>query len=225
MCRSPAQEIQIYVATVCRCAPFLYTCVVAFPASVSVSPSSMQTSPLLVVAFIWAVTAPDVGRTHRNYRAKRGYRPIRDNRFSWWFNSYLTPTPSVVRQVAGDRDLSTLLAALVTAGLTDNIDDRGPYTVFAPVDAAFAGLPSGQLAALLADRAALKTVLVRHVVAGRILVGKDDWLRLVYNVFKIRNNARFLVRDFPGSTLYTPNFLTNAISGFFRIRKIIRIFR
>ena len=73
-------------------------------------------------------------------------------------------------QVVGDRELSVLLAAVQRAGLTTAIDDRGPYTVFAPVDAAFARLPASQLSALLADQAALRAVLLRHVVAQRILV-------------------------------------------------------
>ncbi len=56
------------------------------------------------------------------------------------------------------------------AGLAGAIDDRGPYTVLAPTNAAFARLPASQLTALLANKSALTTVLQRHVIADRILV-------------------------------------------------------
>lgn len=65
----------------------------------------------------------------------------------------------------------TLVTALQAAGLTSTLQGSGPFTVFAPTDAAFADLPTGTLEALLADTEALTEVLLYHVVPGRILAG------------------------------------------------------
>jgi uncharacterized surface protein with fasciclin (FAS1) repeats len=73
-------------------------------------------------------------------------------------------------QVAGQ--FNTLLAAASAAGLADELATGGPYTLFAPTDAAFAALPAGTVDALLADRAALRAVLLYHVVEGRVTAGQ-----------------------------------------------------
>ncbi len=62
----------------------------------------------------------------------------------------------------------TLVAAVQAAGLAATLKGEGPFTVFAPTDAAFAELPEGTLEALLADPAQLAEILKYHVVAGRI---------------------------------------------------------
>jgi uncharacterized surface protein with fasciclin (FAS1) repeats len=62
----------------------------------------------------------------------------------------------------------TLLTAIQEAGLTDTLKGKGPFTVFAPNDAAFAKVPKNQLDALLKDKAKLKTVLLYHVVNGKV---------------------------------------------------------
>ena len=63
---------------------------------------------------------------------------------------------------------TTLAKALQVAGLVDTLKGPGPFTVFAPTDAAFAKLPAGTLDALLKDPAKLKQVLLYHVVAGSV---------------------------------------------------------
>lgn len=60
----------------------------------------------------------------------------------------------------------TLVTAVKSAGLVDTLKGKGPFTVFAPTDAAFAKLPPGTVQALLKDKAALTNVLTYHVVAG-----------------------------------------------------------
>lgn len=62
---------------------------------------------------------------------------------------------------------TTLLTALDAAGLTETLNGDGPFTVFAPTDEAFAALPAGTLESLLADPAALQSVLTYHVVSGK----------------------------------------------------------
>jgi uncharacterized surface protein with fasciclin (FAS1) repeats len=63
--------------------------------------------------------------------------------------------------------LSTLLQAGEAAGLLDTLQGPGPFTIFAPRDAAFEALPEGAVEALLADRERLRAVLERHVMAER----------------------------------------------------------
>jgi uncharacterized surface protein with fasciclin (FAS1) repeats len=62
----------------------------------------------------------------------------------------------------------TLVAAVEAAGLVGVLQGEGPFTVFAPTDAAFAKLPAGTVEALLADKDRLIAVLTYHVVPGRI---------------------------------------------------------
>jgi len=62
----------------------------------------------------------------------------------------------------------TLLAAVNAAGLTPTLEGKGPYTVFAPNDAAFAKLPKGTVDSLLADIPKLKKLLTYHVVSGDV---------------------------------------------------------
>ena len=63
---------------------------------------------------------------------------------------------------------NTLAAALTAAGLIETLKGEGPFTVFAPTDAAFAKLPAATLASLLANPAELSKVLTYHVVAGKV---------------------------------------------------------
>ena len=63
---------------------------------------------------------------------------------------------------------ATLLTAADAAGLVETLQGEGPFTVFAPTDEAFAALPAGTVDGLLADKEALKEVLLYHVVAGAV---------------------------------------------------------
>lgn len=64
---------------------------------------------------------------------------------------------------------NTLVAAVKASGLADTLQNDGPFTVFAPTDAAFAKLPRGSIDALLADNDKLKAVLTYHVVPGSLM--------------------------------------------------------
>ncbi len=86
-----------------------------------------------------------------------------------------TPAPSagaatgdIVATAKAAGTFATLLNAAQAAGLVDTLEGPGPFTVFAPTDDAFAALPAGTLDKLLADPAALKKVLLYHVVAGAV---------------------------------------------------------
>jgi len=63
----------------------------------------------------------------------------------------------------------TLVIAVQAAGLVETLKGKGPFTVFAPTDEAFAKIPKAQLDALLADKAKLAKVLTYHVVAGKVM--------------------------------------------------------
>ena len=63
----------------------------------------------------------------------------------------------------------TLVAAVQAAGLVDTLKGKGPFTVFAPTDEAFAKIPKADLDALLKDKAKLTAVLTYHVVSGKVM--------------------------------------------------------
>jgi len=77
-------------------------------------------------------------------------------------------TKDIVTTAVEAGSFTTLAAALEAAGLVGVLQGEGPFTVFAPTDAAFAKLPAGTVEALLADTDALTRVLTYHVVAGRV---------------------------------------------------------
>jgi len=76
------------------------------------------------------------------------------------------PIPSIAGKTD---DLSTLVTALKTAGLVDTLSGKGPFTVFAPGNAAFKALPNATLKYLLHDKVALTKVLEYHVASGSVL--------------------------------------------------------
>lgn len=78
------------------------------------------------------------------------------------------PASPVIETLQADGNHKTLLAALETAGLTDTLKNGGPYTIFAPTDAAFAQLPPGTLDKLLGNKDALTKVLLFHVASGNL---------------------------------------------------------
>ena len=74
----------------------------------------------------------------------------------------------IVAVASGNPDFETLVRAVQAAGLVSTLQGDGPFTVFAPTDAAFARLPAGALDRLLANPDQLRAVLLNHVVAGRV---------------------------------------------------------
>ncbi|MEO8122448.1 MAG: fasciclin domain-containing protein [Burkholderiales bacterium] len=78
-------------------------------------------------------------------------------------------------------DFKTLVVALQAAGLVDTLKGPGPFTVFAPTDAAFAKIPKADLDALLKDKGKLVAVLTYHVVPGKVM-SKDVQAGMVKTV-------------------------------------------
>ncbi len=85
------------------------------------------------------------------------------------------PTPATVVDIVVNSPAHNILeAAVVAAGLVDALSGEGPFTVFAPTDAAFAALPAGLIDELLADpTGALTDILTYHVVAGAAAMSTD----------------------------------------------------
>ncbi len=83
----------------------------------------------------------------------------------------MAPKANIVELAVGTKALSTLVAAVKAGGLVDTLASPGPFTVFAPTNAAFAALPKGTAATLLKpkNKATLVKVLTCHVISGKVM--------------------------------------------------------
>jgi len=78
---------------------------------------------------------------------------------------------NIVEIASGNKDFSTLVAAVVAAGLAETLSGNGPFTVFAPTNEAFAKLPAGTVEELLKpeNKEKLAAILTYHVVSGKVM--------------------------------------------------------
>ena len=83
--------------------------------------------------------------------------------------TFAAQAADIVDTAVSAGNFNTLVNALQAAGLVDTLKGPGPFTVFAPTDAAFAKIAPADLDALLKDKAALTRVLTYHVVPGRVM--------------------------------------------------------
>lgn len=128
---------------------------------------------------------------------------------------------TIVENAVNSKDHTTLVAAVKAAGLVDTLSGKGPFTVFAPVNSAFAALPAGTVDDLLKpeNKAALTKVLTYHVVAGRYdskalrrLIQKGDGMAHLKTVsggeltFKMNGPANITVSDENGGTANIPTY-------------------
>lgn len=79
---------------------------------------------------------------------------------------------NIVETAAGNPQFSTLVSLVEKAGLAETLSGKGPYTVFAPTNAAFAKVPKKTLNMLASNKAMLKKVLLYHVIPGRVPASK-----------------------------------------------------
>src|SRR4029079_9841433 len=79
------------------------------------------------------------------------------------------PSKNIIENAVNSKDHTTLVAAVKAAGLVDTLSGKGPFTVFAPTNAAFAKLPAGTVDALLKpeNKGKLTSVLTYHVLPGK----------------------------------------------------------
>lgn len=95
---------------------------------------------------------------------------VGSNAIAYVGGAAMYPTKNIIENAVNSPEHTTLVAAVKAAGLVDTLSGPGPFTVFAPTNAAFAKLPAGTVETLLRpeNKAALQSVLTYHVVAGRI---------------------------------------------------------
>ena len=105
---------------------------------------------------------------------------------SFTLGSALAQTSIIATAVSKDPQLSTLLTALKAAGLGKTLAGSGPFTVFAPTNAAFAKIPKATLTALLNNEAQLTKVLTYHVVAGSRM---DDSLSRLKSIKTVEGSS------------------------------------
>ena len=79
---------------------------------------------------------------------------------------------NIVQTAVGAGQFKTLVSLVKQAGLASTLSGKGPFTVFAPTDAAFAKVPKATLKTLAKDKAKLKAVLLYHVAKGRLTAAK-----------------------------------------------------
>ena len=111
-------------------------------------------------------------------------------------SAVVVATPNIVEVASGNADFSTLVAAVKAAGLVETLSGDGPFTVFAPTNAAFDKLPAGTVDGLLKPESLdkLKSVLTYHVVAG-----KFDAAAVIDAINK--NNGKYTVTTVQGGTI------------------------
>lgn len=105
-------------------------------------------------------------------------------------------TPNIVGVAVGNDNFTTLVAAVKAADLVETLSSEGPFTVFAPVNAAFDKLPDGTVATLLKpeNKGTLTAVLTYHVVAGKFMAA--DVIAAIE-----KNNGSFSVKTVQGGML------------------------
>jgi uncharacterized surface protein with fasciclin (FAS1) repeats len=90
---------------------------------------------------------------------------------------------TIVETAVAADDFGTLVAAVKAAGLAETLSGEGPFTVFAPTDAAFAKLPAGTVEGLLENPEKLKSILLFHVVSGSVMAKDVTGLKSAPSLF------------------------------------------
>jgi uncharacterized surface protein with fasciclin (FAS1) repeats len=118
---------------------------------------------------------------------------------------------NIVQTAASAGQFTTLAALLEQAGLAKTLQGKGPYTVFAPTDAAFAKVPKSTLNALAKDKAALRSVLLYHVASGKVPAAKVVKLKSAETLngqsvsIRVRNGKVFV----SGAQVTTPDVMAS----------------
>ena len=117
--------------------------------------ASLLTLALAGGAFINTVQAADMGMNHDSVMVG---------------GQSMLPDKDIIDNAVNSADHTTLVAAVKAAGLVDTLKGKGPFTVFAPVNSAFAALPAGTVDTLLKpeNKATLTKILTYHVVTGKL---------------------------------------------------------
>jgi uncharacterized surface protein with fasciclin (FAS1) repeats len=122
--------------------------------------------PFCAAAFVLNA-AQEVGPSHLNFRPTIGEEKTMTVEVG---GAAMYPNKNIVQNAVESGEHETLVAAVKAADLVETLQTPGPFTVFAPTDAAFARLPDGTVESLLKPEAkgTLQTVLTYHVIPGRL---------------------------------------------------------
>ncbi len=116
---------------------------------------------------------------------------------------------NIVQTAVAAGQFKTLVKLVKQAGLAGTLQGKGPFTVFAPTDAAFAKVPKATLKALAKDKAKLRAVLLYHVAKGKLTAAKVVKLRSI----KTLNGQSLKVRVNHGTVTVGGARVTKADSG------------
>ena len=106
------------------------------------------------------------------------------------------PSKNIVENAVNSKDHTTLVAAVKAADLVETLSGKGPFTVFAPTNAAFAKLPAGTVETLVMpeNKEMLKTILTYHVVPGKISAKElMTWIK--------KNDGKYMAKTVQGEQL------------------------
>lgn len=122
---------------------------------------NLKKSLLVVTAALSLTFVPALTAGHHNESEKKTPVPEMEAKVS----------PTIVGLAVGSDQLTTLVAAVKAADLVDTLNSAGPFTVFAPTNAAFDKLPEGTVGTLLLpeNKATLSSILTYHVVSGEVM--------------------------------------------------------
>ncbi|MCB2377893.1 fasciclin domain-containing protein [Hymenobacter sp. BT635] len=130
----------------------------------------------------------------------------------------MTPDKDIVNNAVNSTDHTTLVSALAAAGLVETLKGAGPYTVFAPTNAAFDKLPAGAVTTLMIpeNKQKLRALLTYHVVPGRLsaadlLDGQALTTLTGETLTVVRKDDAVLLRDAKGSLalVLIPNIMSS----------------
>jgi uncharacterized surface protein with fasciclin (FAS1) repeats len=122
------------------------------------------------------------------------------------------PREDIVDTAVQAGSFKTLVTAVKAAELVETLKGKGPFTVFAPTDAAFGELPEGTLSALIKDKPKLRAILTYHVVAGRVLA--DEIPNGITEVATAGGGKLRITRDENGVQINGANVIkTDIITG------------
>jgi uncharacterized surface protein with fasciclin (FAS1) repeats len=117
---------------------------------------------------------------------------------------------TVVEIAAGNKDFTTLVTAVKAAGLAETLSGKGPFTVFAPTNAAFAKLPKGTVEDLLKpeNKAKLASILTYHVVAAKVMAA--DAIKMDGKSAKTVNGQEIAIKVKDGKVMVNDATVTTA---------------
>jgi uncharacterized surface protein with fasciclin (FAS1) repeats len=134
------------------------------------SKSSSTRIALLSAAAIGALTLTAVVTAPVQAQDKMGKSEMSGEKTVMVGGAAMFPSKNIVQNAVNSKDHTTLVAAVKAAGLVDTLSGKGPFTVFAPTNAAFGKLPAGTVDTLVKpeSKATLTKILTYHVVPGKL---------------------------------------------------------